>query len=1114
MSISNDLVTLVEDAALLAWGRIPKTHGIASTTGIPPRNIYNIRTFCHLVRTELENQKVLNVRVVEGIAYGAEHVWLTLEESDVKMVVDVATPYGCTLYFVASDETRLFAQESSLLTYYRNISIVDATICGDVYDERGELFGVTVEEEYNPISHSLEKMIAFNSAFMCGLNVKGGDQSAKIQEEVAQSFASFLPPLPSGCPLKTNPFSLQMVYLLSRLFSHSMGITQASRNATLSLISNVDRSWSYLFGSSNLWTKHQKVLTLIHEFSSAELNNVDDACAAYQQILAAAKDVGASTYALFDESGASLSSLRLQCDWSPAFSFFFTIFDFGSSSSNQYDYTEELSEMEKVYSELFVGVLHSIAKVALAFVYEKPSSQIDNAQNLLSNEHEKVMNETGVSEGKIYTKFATAVHHYLERTRTHNSIPEFHLMLICWNVLDQCALPCLYAEYDEISLELLPESTQETEEPVNVIGLRLSFDTSGCKVTKVQGVVESVEWGEYRSDVCDLMGEEWTVNVQYAPRNRNSGDFHVFLDSLGIRHSEKVARIHEMTLFPVKAINPTMRLSVLLEPLIESFAESSNYNYGDTWTLFNERARRSVQILHCFDLEDLQTVVVPCPRSFVLQNVDPTLHVVDQWLTYFSHMPASAHRALDIQRKKFGAIFRLHAEECDLFMSVSLRPQAKFLPAPPFDLSSGEYDQRVTDLIWEWLMEEGATENVLIHVHDGIVMERALKSLRSRRSILESKHLNPLFHRLQKLFDETIHRGMVFAAEKDGLIELEIYRHCSFFFEVEYMKVIEKLRLSVEIGECTEKNGLPTLNISSGYRHVAHKKHVLSRSIIMSANDWDGGVFQFLAKWVQMHLHHAAHETLVAFQVTNAAISFLPTVPFVCRERKVYFMTSVYLHNPLGDTCNTFLSDALPVYDRDSMSYTVDLGEEFAYWFSNRAITYTTVDRDRTTLAPFTRVSGKVYVCCNGVPPAVLCKFEGDYTVGEALRGDLFVDIDAKRGKLKDELGRYEAYVTDHSSVLFNTMCVNEEPLESESAERAARAMSVAKYFQSFRGMPMHRNLLNYVSEDEYKKMVVQEYYGNTFMHPNVKSIVCRFSVAKFAMIMYGVKNTFVNAMQ
>lgn len=1124
MEFDSSLVTLVEDAVSVAWQRLPKIRGRGVVVNSPPRNVHNVHDLCLLVRDELLRKGFKSVHVVKGSAYGNEHTWIVHETSTAPcewVVIDVSTSSAGVLNLVASDETMKYAQSAGMSPYYRTLSIVPSLNATDVYIESER---VCTEDGkaapvHKPFADALLRLFRYhNDTFFTHDDATVTDlRSAKFHAD--SLFAAYIPALPTEA-CKTlrgpHPYAMRLTELTLSLF-RSVCRGDNTADEIQQRITQVDCAWEVLFGLCDTWDRFEDEFTAVANFSYTEASDIDSVCSAYKQMANAVATIGAVADSAITTEPASGSSAHFTCEWSLALSVFFAIMHYTACDGEKPDIAPLVASLGSVYS----AAASTVIEIVYAAVVENTvgEGKVVNYKCTPLFESKAELKELfPQGQRKLCDTLFNRISHYILTCTDGTNIAGFHEMVTAWCEIESRKFPFLYAAYDALPTDPAPSVVlpdQLPNVPQTMTCLRLAFTSSGCDISEV--TEDNKPYEEDVIDDCEIFtdytGVKWIALFEYAPRDACSGALHIFLDALGIAHTAATARISALTLRPETSIDVISALPFLLIKLIDEFHvhPDGHASFADVWATYTEHVRRAVQLLQILDTRIVNTVVVRCPASFVVLDLDPSLHMVDQWLSYFSRIPDTARRILDIQRKKFNAMFRMNEFHGNVYTAVSLRPSAALsvLRPPEFKTSFAEYDSGITRMLMDWLLDCDEERSVYVHLHEGVLTGKALLAIKTRRSIIESRNVSTHFPKTKALFESTIRRGMVFASAKHGMVELEVYRDASYFFEVEYTRVIDKVRMAALVGICEDTGGLPTMIVSSGFRNVGKFIPPARRSVVMSAHDWDNSVVGFLAPWVRGHLEHSAKDTRLALQVSDTHIEFLPTVPFICRERGVYFTTSVYLHNAIENTHNVFCTTALPAYDRDSMSYTVDLGEEFAQWLSNRAFTYTTYECKRTRVAPFTRVTGKVYLCCGGIPTAVLCKFEADTDISENIRGDLVVKT-VSRGvdKSDEQLEQYKAYIAPHSAALYELTCLSDAPLDEDASIVASNAMAISKYFQSFSGMPIHRSLLEHVPEETYKKAVVQEYYANSYVHPVVSHVSCRFSIKKFAQIMYGTKKS------
>lgn len=1130
------LVEVVEAAAEWAWIEIPLPVQHTCQRLVPPTQLDVLLPFAgRVVRWLTVNAQNLprcltdNAREIVEAAHvmrgrhanRADHVWLELVLVGGRRVsVDVSTPPGCEMYLVASDVTIAEARRRDLPAYFRRISIC----FGDGADSDVFLDGVEVDAPGYPwlpksaIGDVVGALLRY-----------ARDGGTAVHDEHVDAMRRVIAPADLGVDDKKLS---KWPRLYARALCNSLrdtlhGLFVASWANPADLhrrVAAMDETWTAVFGRSKIWTRAFTPLPeLVVITTQLKPVTVDEASRAFLAALDALARVVKETDALAFE-GMKFPP--------PA----------GRTPGQEWlvrmlwvrpDARRVACKLGKQLAERYPAKVAFVLECTADMVFHSRWGDADVKQRTV-NEFTLLRGscaaECADAERYDYERFFLAVQAYAETPSPQIGL--FQRMLDAWGKIDARVVlpappPAEVASGDDVVVADESGPPKPTHARVKVF-FDLRGGMGGLHVVDEAGDGQTDASWTTAGELADLKGNVWEVHRESMPRGAIVGGMHVFLESMALTATDQFKTVRAVWLLaklPAGADATTWTRQTapfVIAPLLERMATPASPAL-DAWATYMEDVRRAIHVLCCTVASELEFCAVACPAAFEVDALDTEMSSVSQWLVYFSEMPYVAHSYLAGMRKRYGTVFSLlHGVQHDAHATltrVSVQFQSHELQVSGVTTDRA-YGRALADAVWEWKQSAGGSETATALVPKAVLREGEFERIGKHKCLLSDAHISDDMPALGVLVRDEFPTGTVFAICRRDLVELTFHRDVAHHFELAYTKTLVALREAVRVGELdrttTASNALH-MDLSDGYvDDVPAAREKLRHPVVVRPGEWKPDTLAFLHGWVRQHLRRAVERSLAVLRVMPGRVEFLPSMRLVCSLCNVQFMTTVYLSNALENGAkrnSVFTVVALPVVDAAAGMCTVDLGAAVARWFGARVLANETADGSRTRVAPYTRASGKVYLCSERGQPVEVGRF-ASYKTGKRLIMDgLRVECDT-RGYPSAFESLHRAHAAAHQKVTYDIMCRSTSVPSDESVRRVLRSLAAYKFHESFNGMPLYPELAERVEPDAYEACVVREYYENPYVHPRVVRVECTFSMRKFVTALYGRENAFLSAIQ
>ncbi len=1132
------LVGLVEDAAAHAWREIELPVHHACPQFVPPTENDVLFPFvCNVARwlrdEDATRQFVERVRVLRGKhAFKPAHVWLeiTLVGDERCLRVDVSTPNGCDMYLVASDVCIADTKKLGLPTYYRRISICFSD-GSDVFLSGEELAIPTL---VSPCHDALAKIV-----FAILDRVEAGEWS--VLDETARAMAAMLvPPREEGVVDKWA--CLYARTLCNSLYDtlHGLFIAEwANLGDLVAVVGHMDGEWATAFGLRKLWTRAFQTPPALSKLYRSNRTQIDFVSRAYLDARETLRKLVADTTKLL----AGQTFVEFPPDRTPAQEYLMRmLWDCPAARGPMY-------KLGKLVEERYPPEVRFMLECVADLVFHTRWGTAE-ARKRVASEFALLRGGWDPNFGGVaryaFERFFNAAHEYAATPLPLLQL--FQKMFDAWEDLDvACILP-EPEDDDPPPIELPPAALDVDDKPVATHArLEIYYDLAqNPAVLRIKSSVgDGVAMPEWWPDgeLADLKDTKWALYRAPMPRDALVGSVHVFLDAMALTATDEFKtadRVWLTTKLPAipegedAAAWVKQRASFVVAPLIArmTLAEPT----WDAWAAYMESVRRAMHVMCCTSASELDQYALACPAGFSVAALDTEMSRVSQWIIYFPEMPHLTYSYLDGMRKRYGAEFGLmhgvHDGCAAMLTCVSIQFQPHEIAIEP-SRSGGmrAYDRALADAVHAWRNEEGDAETATVVVpnsvlpnnviHNSVLRDSVFKRLDKHKCLLSDDHISEDMPALAILIRDSFPMGTVFAIRRSSWVELSFHRDVSHFFELSYTKTLLALREAVRTGGMSyveSGSTTPYMKLSNGYvEDVAAAREKLQMPTIVRPDEWTGESLAFLKGWIRRHLRRAVERSHAALRVSPDRIEFLPTVRLVCSLHSVHFMTTVYLTNALENKAkrnSVFTCASIPVLDRGTMHCTVDLGQEVARWFASRVLATETADGSRVRVAPYTRATGKVYLCSTLSKPVVVGKFVADSTACKFVRGDS-VRVDCNNAGYPAAFESLQrAHASTHQKTTYDVMCRASTVPSDSDVHRVLRALAASKFHESFDGLPLYPELADRAGPTEFPACVVREYYENPYVHPHVRKVECTFSLRMLVTALYGKENAFLSTIQ
>lgn len=1126
MDCDTQLVALVESAAAHAWGEVELPVHHACPRLVPPTENDVLGLFvANVARWLLGHASIVveSVRMMHGKhAFKPAHIWLevTLKVGGRVLRVDVSTPAGCDTYLVASDAGIAEAKTLGVNTYYRRISIC--------FSDGSDVF-LDSEEVEIPVLVSPRHDALGKTVFAILDRVEAGEWS--VLDETARAMAALLvPPREDGVVDKWAVLYART--LCNALYDtlHGLFIAEwANLSDLVAVVGHMDGEWATAFGLRKLWTRAFQPPPALSKLHRANRTQIDFVSRAYLDVRDTLRKIVADTTKLM----AGQTFVEFAPTRTPAQEYLMRmLWDCPAARGPMYKlgklveirYPPEIRFMLECVGDL---VFHTRWGTAEA------RKRVANEFALLRGGWDP--NFRGVTR-YAFERFFNAAHEYAATPLPLLQL--FQKMFDAWEDLDAaCILP--EPEEDDPPPIALPPAALGVDDKPAATHARLEIYYDLAQNPAVLRVKSSVgdektrpEWWP-DGELADLKDRTWMVYREPMPRDALAGSMHVFLESMAMTATDEFKtadRVWLTTKLPELAEGDDavawakQRAVFVVAPLIDRMAKT--HPFCDLWAGYMEQVRRAMHVMCCTSASELDQYAMLCPPRFEVHALDTKMSAVSQWIVYFPEMPHLTYSYLDGMRKRYGAEFSLCHGVQDGCATTLTCVRIQFQPheivvEPSRSGGVRAYDRALADAVHAWRSEDGDTETATTVVPKSVLRDSVFKRLDKHKCLLADDHITEDMPALGILIRDSFPMGTVFAIRRGEWVELSFHRDVSHFFELSYTKTLLALREAVRAGGMAyaESGSItPYMKLSNGYvEDAAAAKEQLQMPVTIRPDEWPTALLGFLKGWIRRHLQRAGEGSHVALRVSPDRIEFLPTVRLVCSLHSVHFMTTVYLTNALENKAkrnSVFTCASVPVLDRGTMHCTVDLGHEVARWFASRVLATETADGSRVRVAPYTRATGKVYLCSTISKPVVVGKFVADSTACKFVRGDS-VKVDCNNAGYPAAFESLQrAHASTHQKTTYDIMCRSSTVPSDSDVHRVLRALAASKFHESFDGLPLYPELASRVDQNEFPACVVREYYENPYVHPHVRSVECTFSLRMLVTALYGKENAFLSTIQ
>lgn len=1136
LDVDSKLVSAVERAAAAAWVQIPKPPHHACVPLVPPTDAHVLSGFVVNAAAWLaENATdlVAHTRAVRGKVANHPHVWLELTlvggdpESPRVVCADISTPPNCDTYLVASDDTISAAKSARRSMYYRRISICfgdgsDVFVGGDL------VHGVDLAAAVDPTTPFGIAFRAVQNASEVGLQVLSRAHVVAFTRFFAAPGSEEAALTDKGCFIYARVLCDALGVVLRHVFGDRWDQHEANAN-----LDALDSAWYVVFGMKNIWGRNRDALRVLSTLSSNEAHQIDAVSIAYQCAKNAVSEVVRLTEERILALAASGPRFVVPMTRTPGHDFLLRVF--GLTCNSQHTSLKHSNLIRERYPHDIAYMLECIADTSL---YSRVHDDEGYTRMLREfNAIQECWPPGNADSQRDWHIFFTCARQFMRLSVS--DIRVFQKLLNAWATVDKKYLlpePERKPQPVAVVLPMLSEpSPVETPEPVATharIAFRYDVTASPVclciDVTTAMSTQPEKEWTAVRT-LSDLMHTEWMMHTEFSREDVASGGMYAFMASLGLTTTPKFRMVDIVWL--VAVIPPASRgpagssawardlVPYIIGPLIDFLCvESPREN---PWEAYKEQVRRAVQVLKTTVEVQLRFFALKCPGEFLVPDFDPTAHEIDQWLSYFHEMPFVTRDFLDAQRRRYNASFTLQrgadGDVPTVITRVVIRPPPPSIKIDFAKAVNSSYDKALAAAVGLWFDEKNGSQQAGVDVPLSVLRDNVVSAIKNHRCVIKADHISEDMPHFARLIQTSFHVGMLFGIRRKQALELEFHRDVTHYFELAYTKSLTALRDAVAAGELSN-NASTTLfmEISPGYlaEGVESARTHVSTTLVIRPGEWQPDTLSFLRGWARVHLQRAVESSLVTLRVTPERIEFLPSVQLVCRVRCVYFLVTAYLTNPIDMRNESYVVPAVPSFDPKQGVCSIDLGETVANWFAARVLSYEAAAGDRVRVAPYTRVTGKVYLCARDARPLMISSFVADSNVCNFVRGDAFSIECEPRDVHKDTTFMIAAYMERHRAVTFSIMNRSGAVPDTQEVSRALISLAAYKFYESFKGLPLYVELENRMQPEEYPQCVVREYYRNEHVHPRVKRITCSIGIARFTTALYGRDNAFLSTIQ
>ncbi len=1122
MDRDTQLVGLVEAAAAYAWGEIPLPVHHACPKLVPPADNDVLFPFvCNVARwlTDQATSVVASVRVMRGKhAFKPVHVWLevTLVGGERCLRVDVASPAGCDMYLVASDATIAAAKKHEMGTYYRRISICFAD-WSDVFLEATEVAIPNVNAE-SPRRDALGKIV-----FDILDRVEANEYV--VPDAHVRSMAGLL--VPARDDGAVDKWALLYARTLCNNLQDTLRGLFVSEWAKLSDLVNavgiMDGEWTAAFGLRKIWTRAFQSLPALSKMLRANRTQIDFVTRANLDARETLSKLVADTSKLMNGQ-THLEFPRVR---TPAQEYLMrTLWDCPAARGPAYKLGKSV---EARYPPEIRFMLECVADM----IYNSRWGD-EAARKRATSEFALLRggwnpNCPGVAR-YAFERFFNAAHEFAGPPLPLLRL--FATMFEAWNEVDpSCILP-EPEEDDPPPIELPPAVLSDPVATHAHLCIYYDLDQNPA-VLRVKSEVGDGNalpgwWPD--GELVDLKDTTWAVYREPIPRDALVGSLHVFLEAMSLVTTDEFKSAERVWLTTKLPGGDNSQLwakqcaTFVVEPLVRRMSTSSPL--CDVWAEYMESVRRAMHVMCSTTASELDQYALPCPQEFKVASLDTEMSRVSQWIVYFPEMPHLTYSYLDGMRKRYGAEFGLMHGVQDgghvtlTCVRIQFQPYEVVVETPRAG-GVRAFDRALADAVWAWRSKDEDPDTATAVVPKFVLRESVLEKLDKHKCMVSSDHISEELPMTAVLIRDSFPTGTVFAIRRGDWVELNFHSNVLYFFELSYTKTLLALREAVRTGEMEHSlsgSTTPHMKLSDGFvEDMAEASAQLRVPITIRPGEWTASSLGFLKGWIRRHLRRAVERSHAALRVLPGRIEFLPTVQLVCSMHSVHFMTTVYLTNALENKSkrnNVFTLAATPEFDRGTMHCRVNLGDAVARWFGSRVLATETADGSRVRVAPYTRATGKVYLCSTTGKPVVVGKFVADSSACKFVRGDgVRVDTDnAGYPQAFESLQR--AHTNGHQKTTYDIMCRSTTVPSDADVRRVLRSLAAYKFHESFDGLPLYPELAERSEPNEFQACVVREYYENPYLHPRVRSVECTFPLRKLVHALYGKENAFLSTIQ
>jgi len=1106
MDIPDSLVRSIEEACLQAWDSLFGVVGAKLVHGVPPTDPCLVYHYCVEV-ARLLHEEHIRTRVVQGrYSNQCQHTWLvhTLNGEDV--VIDLAVPDDRRAYCVFSEASR----RQQMCTpqrdkYYQRIAIMSSLQSAARYNECMPEHGMkSLDAPLIPVCNGkfarcfLE--IALHANTPSG-NHDGVDVDYLKLCDLISSATNVQEVLPEIYPW----ISASCIITLIRA---CLGIARCqSSDGMHTNVADADALWKFLFGLKKTWKKVSSELRTMCTVSNAKNYDIDSVCSAYYQVIHAIVHIGNTTDAALTTEDP-LATHRIDA-LSPATGHVASFLCYSTYRRERMEMDDITDKLRLMYHPMFIVLLEDVSRI------------LYNTRVKSKTVAAKDVNAVKAVEMALVAAFPPEMHegiraltfHFFACMDTERSFIR-HLLqsLSAWKKLEDTHE--LYRkEYVAQMAGGLPATEEHVDAPpgnplgTTVMSSGYDHSRNAYRITLVPVAGEEVDETDWSSAThfVDYRGGGWTVQTDITQERvpGQLGRIGVLLNLLCIDHARQ--DVSRLRLVPFDA-NGT-DVSHVLIPMLRALALP--VTPLDEWDRYMSDIHLATTLLEY----KVPSALVMCPSSFPVEGIDESKHCVDQWVMYFSKMPARVIRLLDVIKQRHAVTFKLtEGQFAACTVMTQTAPPCKLI-GPKDTLVPGFYDSAIETLVADWLFETSSALSALIVVQEDIFSAPFKKALTRRKVPVMAHDISDRCPKLLRLVATVLHRGMVFASIHKGKTELFFHRDTSYFFETEYIAATQKLETGILYGKLSEFDAIPTITMSGGYL-TSENTSVHIEPVTLTLHTWKDSECEFLQPWVRDHLRHAVMTSRMGVRISNAGIDLLPTVPRVCVQRNVAFTITAQVRNPLERIDRSFSCTSPPTYDAESGLYRVALGTDVQRWIETYAVAYQGITRTHIMAAPYTTAKITIYMCGTGFAAKPVASFSVNSPVKNQPYGDLTVCYKFPP-KHTAALEMYEKRVAENLSVLYSIKGPSAiEGICREDALTGCKAMIAGKFFGCQNGKLMHDNLMTNITEEEFERFVAEEYYSFPFLHPTVKDASFTIGVKKFASIVYGESTPFVDSMQ